>query len=144
MKSTALDIKKSLSKHMMESVLLVIAIMVALMAPGFLTTGNLLNILRNISLQGVIAFGMTMVIIAGEIDLSIGSMVALSGVIIALTTGNLADTGVMPMEYGVIVGMILAFMVAALFGLFSGWILTTFKMPSFIISLAMLNILYGL
>ena len=92
MKSTALDIKKSLSKHMMESVLLVIAIMVALMAPGFLTTGNLLNILRNISLQGVIAFGMTMVIIAGEIDLSIGSMVALSGVIIALTTGNLADS----------------------------------------------------
>ncbi|CEP67757.1 ABC transporter, permease [Moorella glycerini] len=138
-----LEMRKVLNRYMLECILLVISIAIALMAPGFLTPSNLLNILRNISLQGVIAFGMTMVIIAGEIDLSIGSTVALTGVIIALTSGGLAKAGIMPMETGVIVGIILAFIIAALVGLFNGWLLTTFKMPSFIITLAMLNALYG-
>lgn len=138
-----IDIRKILNRYMLECILLLISIAIALMAPGFLTTSNLLNILRNISLQGVIAFGMTMVIIAGEIDLSIGSTVALTGVIIALTSGSIAKAGIMPMETGVIVGIILAFIIAALVGLFNGWLLTTFKMPSFIITLAMLNALYG-
>jgi ribose/xylose/arabinose/galactoside ABC-type transport system permease subunit len=48
-----------------------------------MTWGNWMNILRSNSLKGVMAFGMTMVIIAGLIDLSIGSTVALSGVIVA-------------------------------------------------------------
>ncbi|MGI9860611.1 ABC transporter permease [Moorella naiadis] len=139
-----LEMRKILNRYMLECILLVISIAIAFMAPGFLTPSNLLNILRNISLQGVIAFGMTMVIIAGEIDLSIGSTVALTGVIIALTAGGLAKAGIMPMETGVIVGIILAFIIAALVGLFNGWLLTTFKMPSFIITLAMLNALYGI
>lgn len=143
MKSIKFDYRKLTSKYMMESILLVIGIVIAFIAPGFMTKGNLLNILRNISLQGVIAFGMTMVIIAGEIDLSISSTVALSGVITALTTGWLAQTGIMPMEYAVIVGIILAFTVSGIFGLFNGWILTRFKLPSFIITLAMMNIVYG-
>lgn len=142
-KELKLEMRKILNRYMLECILLVISIAIALMAPGFLTPSNLLNILRNISLQGVIAFGMTMVIIAGEIDLSIGSTVALTGVIIALTSGGLAKAGIMPMETGVIVGIILAFIIAALVGLFNGWLLTTFKMPSFIITLAMLNALYG-
>lgn len=133
-----------INKYTLECILLVISIAIALMTPGFLTPSNLLNILRNISLQGVIAFGMTMVIIAGEIDLSIGSTVALTGVIIALTSGSLAKAGIMPMETGVIVGIVLAFVLAALIGLFNGWLLTTFKIPSFIITLAMLNALYGI
>lgn len=142
--STKTDIRKLIKKYMLECILLIICISVALMAPGFLTPSNLLNILRNVSLQGVIAFGMTMVIIAGEIDLSIGSTVALTGVIIALTSGTLAKAGIMPMETGVLVGIVQAFIVAALVGLLNGWLLTTFKMPSFIITLAMLNALYGI
>jgi ribose/xylose/arabinose/galactoside ABC-type transport system permease subunit len=110
---------------------------------GFLTVNNLLNILRNMSLQGCIAFGMTMVIIAGEIDLSIGSTVAITGVIIGLTTGNLSKAAGIPMEQGVIIGIILSLGLAALAGLFNGWLLTRFKMPSFIITLAMMNVLYG-
>ncbi|SMB90898.1 ribose transport system permease protein [Thermanaeromonas toyohensis ToBE] len=137
-------IRMIINKYTLECILLVISIAIALMTPGFLTPSNLLNILRNISLQGVIAFGMTMVIIAGEIDLSIGSTVALTGVIIALTSGSLAKAGIMPMETGVIVGIVLAFVLAALIGLFNGWLLTTFKIPSFIITLAMLNALYGI
>ena len=54
----------------------------------FLTVDNLLNVLRNVSMQGLIALGMTMVIIAGEIDLSVGSMVAFAGCLTALPHGG--------------------------------------------------------
>ena len=107
MKSTTFNLKSFLNKYTLEIILLIIFIALTIMSPGFLTPGNLLNILRNISLQGVIAFGMTMVIIAGEIDLSIGSTVGLTGVIIALTTGLLAKLGI-PMNYGVLAGIALS------------------------------------
>ena len=136
--------RKLLSKRMLEVILVALILVMSLTTRGFLTVGNLLNVLRNISLQGCIAFGMTMVIICGEIDLSIGSTVALTGVIIGLTTGKLAKAGIMPMEQGVVVGMIISIVVAALVGLFNGWLLTRFKMPSFIITLAMMNVLYGI
>jgi len=138
-----IEIKKSVNKHVLEIILIFIVIMMAFASPGFMTSGNLLNILRNMSLQGVIAFGMTMVIIAGEIDLSIGSTVALTGVIIGITTGNLSKAGIMPIDQAVIVGIILSFIVAGIIGLLNGWLLTKFKMPSFIITLAVMNILYG-
>ncbi|KRF42945.1 ABC transporter permease [Paenibacillus sp. Soil787] len=140
--SSSFDLKKKLSKHVLEIILLVIVILMTFASSGFLTGENLLNILRNMALQGCIAFGMTIVIIAGEIDLSIGSTVALTGVIIGLTTGKLADAG-MPMDAAVIVGILLSFVVAGLIGLFNGWILAKYKVPSFIITLAMLNVIYG-
>ena len=64
--------------HMMELILLVICIVIAFLAPGFFTVPNILGILRSAAFKGVIAFGMTMVIICGEIDLSISSSVAVS------------------------------------------------------------------
>lgn len=136
------DIKSFFGKYVLECILLVIIVLLTISQPGFMTTGNLLNILRNMSLQGVIAFGMTMVIISAEIDLSIGSTVALTGVIIGLTTGELAKAGI-PMEYGVIIGIVLAFIIAALLGLFNGFLLTFIKMPSFIITLGMQIFLFG-
>jgi ribose/xylose/arabinose/galactoside ABC-type transport system permease subunit len=135
---------KFLNKHMLEVILVLLIIVMSVTTRGFLTVNNLLNILRNMSLQGCIAFGMTMVIIAGEIDLSIGSTVAITGVIIGLTTGKLSASGIMGMEQAVILGMILSFLAAILSGLFNGWLLTRFKMPSFIITLAMMNVLYGI
>ncbi|MEW9700199.1 ABC transporter permease [Paenibacillus sp. SI8] len=141
--SSSFNLKKKLSKHVLEIILLVIVIMMTFASSGFLTTDNILNILRNMALQGCIAFGMTIVIIAGEIDLSIGSTVALTGVIIGLTTGKLAGAGIMSMDAAVIVGIILSFVASGLIGLFNGWILTKYKVPSFIITLAMLNVIYG-
>lgn len=135
--------RKFLNKRMLEVILVLLIIIMSLTTRGFLTLDNLLNILRNVSLQGCIAFGMTMVIISGEIDLSIGSTVALTGVIIGVTTGKLSKLGIMPMDQAVIVGIIFSILVAALIGLFNGWLLTRFKMPSFIITLAMMNVLYG-
>lgn len=138
-----INIKKVTNKYMLEIILLAIIIAMTFISSGFLTSANLLNILRNVSLQGIIAFGMTMVIITAEIDLSIGSTVALTGVIIGLTSGGLSKAGLMSMDQAVIIGIVLAFVVAGLIGLFNGWLVTRFKMPSFIITLAMMNVIYG-
>lgn len=137
------DVKRFVKNYILEIVLVFITIVIAISAPGFLTTPNLLNILRNTSLKGVIAFGMTMVIICGEIDLSISSTVAMSGIITALVGGWLNTMGIMPLEYGVIVGMLVALVVAAGIGGINGFIRTKFNIPTFIITLAMMNLLYG-
>lgn len=100
---------KIVNKYVLEIILLVIILSMTFASPGFLTTDNLLNILRNMALQGCIAFGMTMVIIAGEIDLSIGSTVALTGVIVGLVSGWLSGAGWMGIDQAALVGIVLAF-----------------------------------
>ena len=137
------DLKKFLNKYMLELILLLLFTFMSFTTRGFFTVANLLNVLRNVSFQGCIAFGMTMVIISGEIDLSIGSTVAITGVIVSLVSGKLPALGIMPIEQAAVVGIILAILVAGCVGLFNGWLLTRFKMPSFIITLAMMNVLYG-
>lgn len=135
-------VTKFIRNNMMLTILVVICIVIAFTAPGFFTVPNILGIFRNNAFKGVIAFGMTMVIICGEIDLSIGSTVALSGIITARVAGGLNAAG-MPLEVTVIFGMIVALVVSALIGLFIGVIRTKFNIPTFIITLAMLNVLYG-
>lgn len=144
MKENKFEIDSFVKKYMMEIILVIICIVIALTAPGFFTIPNLLGILRSSALKGVIAFGMTMVIICGEIDLSISGTVAISGIITALISGKLDAAGIMPMETGVWVGMFAAFVAAALFGLFNGFLRTKFNIPTFIVTLAMMNVLYGL
>ena len=75
--------KNILLDHIIEILLVLLNIGMTLASPNFLTMANILNILRSSALKGVIAFGMTMVIIGGQIDLSVGSQVALAGVIVA-------------------------------------------------------------
>lgn len=128
---------------MLEIILIALFVVMAISSEAFIRPGNLLNILRNVSMTGIIAFGMTFVIIAGEIDLSVGSTVALAGVITALTAGKMSDAGIMPMEYAVVLGMAFAILASIGIGLLNGFLLTKFKMPSFIITLGMLNLLYG-
>lgn len=139
-----LDFNKIKNKYMMEIILVGLVVVLALYANGFATAPNLLGILRNVAITGVIAFGMTMTIIGGEIDLSIGSSIALSAVLTATLTGKIADAKIMPMEYAVIVAMIVALIMGGLIGLLNGYVRTRFNLPSFIITLAMLNVIYGL
>ncbi len=130
-------------RYMMEIILLIIIVILVVTAPGFFTLGNILNIFRNVAITGVISFAMTMVIIGGEIDLSVGSSIALSAVITSTVTGKLAASGRMPMESAVWIGMLVALVVGACIGLFNGFIRTKYNIPSFIATLAMLNVLYG-
>src|SRR5512137_2761231 len=75
--------------HVIEIFLILLIIALTFGAKGFLTWANWMNIFRANSLKGIIAFGMTMVIIAKMIDLSIGSTVGLAGVVVALMCRDL-------------------------------------------------------
>ena len=119
-------------------------IVFAIVAKGFLSVTNLLGILRSVAITGVIAFGMTMTIIAGEIDLSVGSTIGLTGVIVAKLAGTLSENGSMSMGTAAVIGMVVAVVLSLIIGFVIGVIRVRFNIPTFIITLAMLNALYGL
>lgn len=141
--NTSTTFKKITKKYMMEIILVIMFILLAIFANGFLTPNNLLGIFRNMAIVGVVAFGMTMVIIGGEIDLSVGSGIALSAVLTALVSTRAAEAGLDP-NFSMVLGMITALAVGTCVGMFNGFIRTKFNIPSFIITLAMLNVLYGI
>lgn len=130
--------------HIIAIVLLALIIFLSLAAPSFMTVTNWLNILKSISMKGVIAFGMTMVIIAGQIDLSIGSVVALSGVIAAYACDILPGATGMSLTAAALIGMLVAVAASVVLGLFHGYAEVRFGMPAFIITLATQLFLYGL
>jgi ribose/xylose/arabinose/galactoside ABC-type transport system permease subunit len=119
----------------MDLVLLLICIFLALRAPNFLTIDNLLNILRSVSMLGLLAFGMTMVIIAKEIDLSVGSGAAFACCLVAW----LMAEGI-PAPLSIIITIVVLFCC----GLFIGFMRVTFTVPSFITTLALFTAYRGL
>jgi len=129
--------------HAIEVILFVLIFALALNVTGFMTWANWMNIFRANSLKGVIAFGMTMVIIAGLIDLSIGSTVALSGVIVARVCRDLTASG-MDLNLACIIGIAIAIAMAVAIGWFHGVFCHKAGMPPFIVTLVSLNVLYGL
>jgi len=127
----------------MEIILLIICILLAFRAEGFFSTANLLNVLRNVSMQGVIAFGMTMVIISGEIDLSVGSAVAFAGCLAAFVTQFLAGTIGMPLSLAVPLAIAVTFAAGFGVGSLTGYLRARFGVPTFITTLAWMTILTG-
>src|SRR5437773_2431872 len=79
--------RRLFARGIMEGILLLLGVFLAFRAPNFLTLENGLSVLRAISMQGLIAFGMTLVIIVGEIDLSVGAAAAFAGCLVAWLTG---------------------------------------------------------
>jgi len=128
----------------LEVILVVLCIVLAFTASGFLTAENLLNVLRNVSMQGVIAFGMTMVIIAGEIDLSVGSAVAFSGCLTAfLTQGFSGEWFSVPIGIAIGISILIALIAGFTLGVFTGFMRTRYQVPSFITTLALMTGLSG-
>jgi ribose/xylose/arabinose/galactoside ABC-type transport system permease subunit len=128
----------------LEIVLVAVCLFLGAAAPHFFTADNLLNVLRNVSMQGLIALGMTMVIIAGEIDLSVGSMVAFSGCLTAWLTGALGSSGWgIPVPLAVCAAILLSLAVGFMSGALAGVLRNRFGVPSFISTLALLTALSG-
>ena len=127
--------------YTMEAILLVIVVVLVVFAPGFATLGNFFNVLRTVSMLGIIAFGMTAVIIAGEIDLSVGAAVALAGCVVAWFSGALSTRigSVAAVAIGVLVAMTLGFLT----GVFTGSMRRWFNVPTFITTLALFTALRG-
>jgi ribose/xylose/arabinose/galactoside ABC-type transport system permease subunit len=142
--STLEHVRRGLGQSIMALVLVGVCAILAVLAPGFFTTGNLLNVLRNVSMQGIIAFGMTMVIIAGEIDLGVGSAVAFSGCLAAWVTAFLAGPPVgMPMPLAIAAALVASLAAGLAIGGATGYLRVRFRMPTFITTLAWMSVLRG-
>ncbi|MGS0827263.1 ribose ABC transporter permease [Shewanella sp. 0m-8] len=107
---------------------------VSLLSPNFLTVDNLLNILRQTSVNAIIAVGMTIVILTAGIDLSVGSVLALSGAIVATLIG---------MDVPVMVALPVALIAGAALGAISGIIVAKGKVQAFIATLVTMTLLRG-
>lgn len=114
---------------------LALIVFFSLASPAFFSVANFGNIGRQTALVTIIAVGVTFVIIGGEIDLSVGSIVKLSGVLAAMSM-QVVNNWVLAAFVGLAVG--------ALLGLFNGLLTTRLGIPSFLVTLGMLGIAKGL
>lgn len=114
--------------------LIIFSIILGLISDNFFTLGNMLNLLRQVSVNALIAFGMTFVILTAGIDLSVGSTLALGS---ALTAG-LLTSGMDPI-LAVFIGLLIGFILGAINGL----IITKGKVAPFIATLATMTIYRG-
>lgn len=116
-------------------VLISLIIFFSIMSPFFLTFHNFANIGRQTSIVSIIAVGMTLVIIAGQIDLSVGSIFVLSGIASALVMQNLGNSWFL--------GALAAICVGIFCGFLNGIVTVTLKVPSFLVTLGMSGVARG-
>jgi sugar transport system permease protein len=128
--------------YILEAILVLLCVILAFTAPGFATMNNVLNVLRNTSMQGIIALGMTIVIISGEIDLSVGSAVAFAGSLTAVLTKKIVAAG-LAVPAAIAIAFFTTLALGFALGVFSGVIRNKFKVPTFIITLATMTALSG-
>lgn len=133
---TTASIIRRVRQNAVYVALLILVIVFSIESPVFFSLANFLNIGRQTTLVTIIACGMTFVIIAGEIDLSVGAVLALSGVTAAMTMQASDDSIVLGIAAGLGTG--------ALAGLITGLTTTTLKIPSFLVSLGVLGIARGI
>lgn len=130
------DVKKFVANNGALVGLVVLCLALFIATPNFLTGQNLLNIGIQVSTVAVLAFGMTFVIVAGGIDLSVGSVAALSATASAWFFATAGLPGWMALVGGLATGLV--------FGTINGWASAYGKLPSFIATLAMLSVARGL
>jgi ribose/xylose/arabinose/galactoside ABC-type transport system permease subunit len=128
--------------HIIELCLIALIVGLTFGANGFMSWANWMNILRANSLKGVIAFGMTMVMISGLIDLSIGSIVGLSGVIVAVICRDLTGIGI-DINVACIIGMSICIVQALTTGWLHGVVQHKTGLHPFIITLVTMSIFFG-
>ncbi len=131
-----------LKRHILECVLIALFIILSLANENFLTLKNMMTILRSCSITGIIALGMTLVIITGEIDLSVGSMVAFSGCLAAWLVRYFTGIGMMDV-YAVLIAAAVVLVIGYLTGAFTAWMRNSFNVPSFITTLGLMTALSG-
>ena len=108
--------------------------------PDFLGQSNIINTLRQISMLGIFAIGMGFVIVSGGIDLSIGSVIGLTGVLVAKLSGLNAPS----LGYPLWVGIPVALAAALAIGLFQGLLITRLRLQPFIVTLGGMLLIRGL
>ncbi len=131
------NIGKILSNYGTYIAFVLLFALLSIISPAFLTYTNIINILRQISVIGIIAVGMTFVIATGGIDLSVGAIEALAGVI---STSMLLGDSQTPLVVAVGIGLLMGLICGA----FSGFFIAILKVQEFIATLATMTIVRGL
>jgi putative xylitol transport system permease protein len=123
---------------------LLLAFILSLSNEYFLTPGNISNVLLQTSINGVLAIGMTFVILTRGIDLSVGSVVALAGIVSASFATTSATAGIAGGPYPFYVALAIGILVGLACGALVGLIVSRFAVPAFVATLGMLSAARGM
>jgi len=132
--SSRIDVKDFLLKYSFVIIFAILIIYLAFATPKFLTTSNVINVFRQVSYQGIIAVGMTMILIMGQIDLSVGSLVAFAAVVNAL----LLKSGV-----AIPASLVVTLVISSFWGLLNGYVMAKFRLHAFLVTLATMTLIRG-
>ncbi len=139
MKGVKRKVLNKISNRVLANKTIIIAIIIfialSIASPYFLTSANLFNVLRQIVVNAVVALGFTLVLGMGEIDLSVGGMLGLIGVIVGKL---MIDLG-LPIYIAIICGLLSG----VLFGMMNASLISTFSLPPFIVTLATASLFRG-
>ncbi|WP_164667705.1 ABC transporter permease [Virgibacillus doumboii] len=116
-------------------ILILIIITFSFLSPHFFTYSNMMSMLRQIAVIGIIAAGQTLVIIKGGIDLSVGSIVAFAGVVSALVVSSTENA---------ILGILAGLLAGAIVGVINGVFISKLKLSPLIVTLAAMTLYAGL
>ncbi len=115
-------------------IFITIVILASIVSPFFLNAANLTNVLRQLVVVSLLAFGVTFIIILGHIDVSLGSVVALTGTIAA---------SVMQRTQNIFLAILAGIAIGIIIGIINGYVITKFNIPAFIMTLAMTTVARG-
>jgi ribose transport system permease protein len=126
--------------------LLILCIVLTILTDKFFTPDNGLNVLRQVAVNICISVGMTLIVLTAGIDLSVGSVLALcSAVAVGLFKNGIQIPSLnLFIGFTVFGGLVAAVVIGLLLGYFNGWVITKFRIPPFVATLAMLTIARGL
>ena len=129
-------IRSLLGQYGIGLVLVIMMIVIAIMEPRFLTLGNIINVATQISINGLLCYGLCLCITTGGIDLTVGAQLALTSCIIGQTMTNMGWPAFLAILAGV--------GVATLFGFIDGVLIAKFNMFPFVVTLSMQLVIRGL
>jgi ribose transport system permease protein len=133
--ASGVELRLRVQRFGLPAAMLLLMLVLTVLSPSFLTVGNLLNVTRQVSINAIISAGMTFVILTGGIDLSVGSVLAIAGAIMAGALKSGAPV-VVALSAGVVVGVA--------FGVLNGVAVAYGRVAPFIVTLATLTMARGL
>ncbi|GFZ78769.1 ribose import permease protein RbsC [Paenibacillus marchantiophytorum] len=131
--STRRQIKLSIPVYLVLTLLLIVT---SILSPSFRTTGNFINIVSQVAPLAIVAIGQTIILLLGGIDLSVGSVISLSTIIMALYS----DQG----EFGLLGSLFFCVSIGALIGIINGVGIVKFKIPPLIMTLSTMTFVKGI
>ena len=134
--STQDKIRSIMGQYGIGVVLIIMMIVIAIMEPRFMTKSNLMNVTMQVTINGLLCYGLCLAITTGGIDLTVGAQLALTSCII----GHLMTNMGLPMVVSVLAGVL----VATAFGFINGFMIAKFNMFPFVVTLSMQLVIRGL